>query len=157
MRRSETFRARLTEPIVICVIVGTDAWSTYLRDMTSRPDWSVARLARDAGIARSTIFRWIAEGAGRITIESVYMVADALGDSRANALRAAAGLGVLDRDEEIDLIMASEVSEALKARMIERLMQRRREERERRMADLRWMLEDRDADGDAGELAADVG
>jgi transcriptional regulator with XRE-family HTH domain len=124
---------------VIHVVDGGDAWSAYLRRMTSREGWSVARLARESEISRSTIFRWIAEGAEAVTVASVIAIADALGDTRANAIRAAANLPV-DRDPEVDLILNSDLSEEVKVRMIDRLMIRREEERQRRLADLEWML-----------------
>lgn len=118
-----------------------DAWSAYLRRMTGRPGWTVARLARESGIARSSIFRWIAEGGEGITIESVYRIADAFGEDRAEALHAAGNMPERQVDEEIALILASEFPEATKTQMIERLVRRRQEERERRMEDLRWLLE----------------
>lgn len=137
---SESFRKRWIEPRVICVMANPDAWSAYLRRMTSRPGWTVMRLARESGIARSSLNKWISEGAVAITIESVYRVADALGDDRANALRAAGNLAP-DRDAEVDLILGAPWTEAKKAEMIDRLMRRREEERQRRLDDLKWMLE----------------
>lgn len=109
--------------------------------MTSRPGWSVAKLAREAGLSRSTIFRWIAEGAEGITIQSVYLVADALGDERAHALKAAGNLPP-ERDVEVDLILASNRTDAQKAHLIDRLMRRREEERQRRLDDLAFMLDE---------------
>jgi hypothetical protein len=86
------------------------------------------------------VFRWIAEGGNTgITIESVYLVADALGDDRATALRAAGNLPP-ERDREIDLILGSNRSDVVKCLMIARLQQRRDEEAARRRADLEWML-----------------
>jgi hypothetical protein len=111
--------------------------------MTSRPGWTVVRLARESRIARSSIFKWIAEGAGAITIESVYRIADALGDDRTNALKAAGNLPP-ERDDEVDLILASDRSDRAKALMIDRLMKRREEEKVRRLEDLRFLI-----DGDA--------
>lgn len=64
-------------------------WAGYLRRMTSRPGWSIARLAREAGVNRSTIFGWI-KGDG-VTVASVKQIAKALGDSEADALAAAGG------------------------------------------------------------------
>ncbi len=94
------------------------------------------RLARESRISRSSIFKWIAEGAGAITIESVYRVADALGDDRANALQAAGNLPP-GRDPEVDLILSSDRwSESAKVQMIDRLMRRREEDRRRRIEDL---------------------
>jgi len=121
-----------------------DAWSAYLRRMTRRPEWSVARLARESGIARSRIFSWIAEGAESITIRSVYAIADALGEDRADALKAAGNLPP-ERDAEVDLILASNRTDAQKAALIERLMLRREEERQRRLKDLEFVLEEPDS------------
>ncbi len=90
----------------------------------------------------------MADGAEAITIESVYLVADALGDDRANALKAAGNLPP-ERDEEVDLILNSDRSERTKALMIERLMRRREEERQRRLDDLRFVIEG-DAEQQAG-------
>lgn len=64
-------------------------WPAYLRRMTSRPGWSVARLARESGINRATIFGWI-KGDG-VTVASVNLIAKALGDDPAHALAAAGG------------------------------------------------------------------
>lgn len=126
-------------PTVIHVVDGGDAWSAYLKRMTSRPGWTVARLSKESHIARSSIYKWITDGASAITIDSVYRVADALGDDRANALRAAGNLPT-DHDPEVDLILSSNLSEREKAAMIDRLMQRREEERQRRIDDLRFRL-----------------
>lgn len=98
-------------------------------------------MARDAGLSRSTVFRWLAEGAEGITIQSVYLVADALGVDRADALKAAGNLPP-ERDLEVDLILASNRSDARKAELIERLMRRREDERARRIADLEFVLEE---------------
>lgn len=92
-------------------------------------------------MSRSTVFRWLAEGAESITIQSVYLVADALGDDRANALKAAGNLPP-ERDVEVDLILNSNRSDSRKAELIERLMRRREEERARRLADLEFVLEE---------------
>ncbi|MEU0081405.1 hypothetical protein ABZY58_26185 [Micromonospora tulbaghiae] len=57
--------------------------------MTKRPGWSVARLARESGVNRATIFGWM-KGDG-VTVASVKMIARALGDDEAHALAAAGG------------------------------------------------------------------
>jgi len=147
-RRCQSFRSRWFEPTVIHVVDGGDAWSAYLRRMTSRPGWSVARLARESGLHRSSIFNWIRDGAEAITIQSVYMIADALGDERANALKAAGNLPA-ERDAEVDLILASNRTDAQKAALIERLMLRREEERQRRLQDLEFVLEESGPDSEA--------
>lgn len=78
-------------------------WARLLREITSRPDWSVARLARDSGIHRSTIFRWLEGGDQKtVTVRSVNLIADAAGISRAVALRAA-GAAVEEDEAQEDL------------------------------------------------------
>lgn len=77
-----------------------ESWADYLRRMTSRPGWSVARLARESGIHRATIFKWIA-GKGGANMASVESIAKALGDDPSNALRAAGDM-VVDREEGLD-------------------------------------------------------
>lgn len=79
-----------------------ETWAEYLRRMTDRPGWSVARLARDSGIHRATIFKWMA-GKGGTTVASVQAIATALGDTDGAAMRAAAGSGVVDEDLDPDL------------------------------------------------------
>jgi transposase-like protein len=138
-RRSGSYHPSGAEPTVLYVAKEGDAWSAYLRRMTGRPGWSVARLAREADLSRSTIFRWIAEGAEGITIQSVYLVADAFGDDRGEALRAAGNLPP-ERDAEVELILSSDRTELEKVAMIDRLMRRREEDRQRRIDDLRFVL-----------------
>ena len=75
-----------------------ESWADYLRRMTSRPGWSVARLARESGIHRATIFKWMS-GRGGATVASVRAIAEALGDDPANALRAAGSMGGEAPDE----------------------------------------------------------
>lgn len=101
----------------------------------------MARLSKESGIAKSSLFKWIASGATtRLTLDTVFRIADALDRDRGEALRAAAGLDVLERDEEVALILASDRSDNVKAQMVDRLMRRREEERQRRMEDLRFAL-----------------
>lgn len=82
-----------------------------------------------------------ADGTSGLTIQSVFQVADALGDDRANALRAAGNLP-LERDAEVDVILSSDRSDHAKALMIERLQRRREEDQKRRLEDLRFALND---------------
>lgn len=123
-----------------------DAWSAYLRRNTapSRPDWPVTRLADSSGVSRSSINRWLTKGAGperSIQISTVFRIADALGGDRLEALLAAGGLPPDELTEEIALIMASDRSIEVKRAMIHRLRMRRDQERIRRRADLRRMLD----------------
>lgn len=119
-------------------------WPGYLRRMTRRPGWSVARLARDSGIHRATIFGWI-KGDSGVTLDSVRRVADALGDSLDSALRAAGGgmtTEPVDGDsEEIDLIMRAPVGDEIKERMLVKLRERRERDRLQRIEDFQSMID----------------
>ena len=81
-------------------------WPSYLKRMTSRPGWSVARLARESGVNRATIFKWMAGRSG-VNVASVRLIADALGDDPAVALRAAGNVqGQVDQlDADLRIIM----------------------------------------------------
>lgn len=65
------------------------SWSRYLSELTSRPGWSVTRLAQESGLHRSTIYRWRGGDVRNVTIDSVKAVAHAVGDDETDALRAA--------------------------------------------------------------------
>lgn len=104
---------------------------------------NASQLARKSGLHRATISEWLNRGAGAITIQSVYLIADALGEARADALKAAGNLPP-ERDAEVDLILASNRSDTQKAYLIERLMRRREEHRQQRLDDLRFALEEGD-------------
>ncbi len=84
-----------------------ESWAEYLRRMTERPGWSVARLARDSHIHRATIFKWMA-GKGGANVASVRAIAEALGDDPANALRAAGNIDAAPEetmDPDLKLLM----------------------------------------------------
>jgi transcriptional regulator with XRE-family HTH domain len=121
---------------------GLSDWGAYLRRMTGRPGWSVARLAREAGIHRATIFDWIRGGGESVTIASVRAVAAALGDDLENALRAVAGLESSrhTRDEEMDMIMSAPVDDDMKRKMITRALELREQDRQQRLQVLRWLM-----------------
>ena len=119
-------------------------WSGYLRRMTKRSGWSVARLARESKIHRATIFGWM-KGSGGVTVDSVRRIALALGDDPENALRAAGTTGEAtpdaQQDEEIALIMRAPVDDALKDTMLRKLYERRERDRQERLADFQDMIE----------------
>ena len=79
-----------------------ESWSEYLRRMTDRPGWSVAKLARESKIHRATIFKWIS-GKGGANMASVQAIAEALGDDTGNALRAASNSGAIEDEFDEDL------------------------------------------------------
>jgi transcriptional regulator with XRE-family HTH domain len=125
-----------------------ETWASYLRRMTKRPGWSVAKLGRESGIHRATIFGWI-KGDGGVTIDSVRRIALALGDNPDNALLAAGstGLPASVEDEELALIDRAPVDGDLKAVMRERLLERRERERQQRLADFQTMIDLAKRDG----------
>lgn len=115
-----------------------NTWADYLRELVSRPGWSVARLARESGIHRSTIFRWMEGGEAKtITVRSVKLIAAAAGADVDTALRAAGA--VLDPEEpdndfdlQVEMIERSDLPASQKRAMIreaERLRQRQLAER----------------------------
>lgn len=119
----------------------TTPWGRYVKGLTDRDDWSVARLARDSGIDRGTIFRWIRGSNERVTVESVKTIAIAAGDDPDRALRAAAGLPIYEEDEgtedeidfEIVMILQSDLPQRQKDEMVKfarQIQQRQRAERE---------------------------
>lgn len=65
-----------------------ESWAAYLRRMTNRPNWSVAKLARETGLNPSAIFRYL-NGTRRPTVANARLIGKALGDLD-GALRAAA-------------------------------------------------------------------
>src|SRR5690554_3702349 len=103
---------------------GLSDWGRYLKRMTARPGWSVARLARESGIHRATIFDWIKGDGESVTIASVRAIAAALDDDLENALRAVASLvsAPEPRDEEMELILSAPVDQQTKKRMIAQLL-----------------------------------
>lgn len=134
---------------------GLSDWGAYLKRMTSRPGWSVARLARESGIHRATIFDWMRGGGESVTIASVRAVARALGDDLETALRAVASLNASSpRDEEMDQIMSAPVDEDMKRRMITRLLELQEQDRQQRIQVVRWMV-DTERTGSAGATAGE--
>lgn len=117
-------------------------WARYLKRMTSRPGWSVARLARESGIHRATIFDWMKGDGDSVTIGSVRAVAAALDDDLENALLAVASLvpSPRGRDEEIELILSAPVSREVQRRMIGQLLELREHDRQRRLRMIEWMV-----------------
>jgi len=96
------------------------AWAVFLADHVSRPGWSVARLHRESGVSKSTIFRWL-KGERGLTIHSVRRVAMALDVDPATAMLAAGsvlGPPSPDDDPEMRSIMESKLPPAKKEAII---------------------------------------
>lgn len=104
--------------------LGASEWAKYLRAATNRPGWTVARLARESGIARSTLFRWLKDGGERVTIALVRRIAEAVGDDPANAIKAAGSLVERDpidmTDPVVARIMAGPFDREMKQMMLDR-------------------------------------
>lgn len=123
-------------------------WARYLREITSRPGWSVARLARDSGVHRSTIFRWL-DGTDikTVTVRSVRLIAEAAEDDIDRALRAAGSVlqhddETNDLDLEVEMIQNSDLLEDIKDAMIrEAYRLRDRQAAERRALEERQAAE----------------
>lgn len=121
-------------------------WPTYLKRMTSRSGWSVARLAREAGIHRATIFGWISGDSG-VMVANVIAIARALGDDPANALLAAGAVDPPNADEDanVRLIMEAPVTEEVRQRMLARYRARLAAARTALAADmaedLKWLAD----------------
>ncbi len=131
----------------------TNGWGDYLKRMTGRPGWSVARLAREAGVNRATVFKWISGRTG-VTVANVRLVATALGDEPNNALRAAAGSVIADddqllaTDEEIRLVNSDpRLTPAQRTRILRLIHDRRARERAAGLAETQSIL---DALGETG-------
>lgn len=128
---------------------GRGTWAAYVLAGRTRAGLNKTELGRLIGRDRMTVTRW-EDGKHRPDdAELVARVAEVLGLDQDEAL-AAAGMrpGVhppsqptLPPDPERDLIMASDVPDAMKRRMLERLHELRMRDQQRRLEDIRWMLD----------------
>lgn len=120
--------------------IRSGGWGRYLREIAKRPGWTVARIAREAGLNRTTVFDWIRDGDGRsVTVGSVLAVAAAAGDDPLVALSAAADLAD-GGDPEIDEILASTLPDRIKTDLIESVLDRRDREAAARRQDTRRVI-----------------
>lgn len=117
-------------------------WARYIRRAKTLPGWSVARLHRETGIAKSTFFDWMSEDSTKaVTTPYVVAVAKAIGDDPVNAFRAAAGLtGNEPEDADISMVLSSDLSDVKKDELIEILLGRRQQDRDRRMEDTAQLI-----------------
>jgi hypothetical protein len=100
-------------------------------------------------VDRTTVFRWETQRARPESAELVQAVAEALGVDLDEAL-AAAGLkpGIAppveptrEHDEEMEMILTAPVDPATKKKMVDRLLELRERDKQRRMEDLTFLLE----------------
>lgn len=114
-----------------------DPWTEFLEELTTRPRWSVRRLAEASGIHRGTIYRWLKGDIKNVTVESVRMIAKGGEASIAAALHAARGhtrpepVDVADEDDiEARMIRESSITDEQKRDLLSHLMRRRAQLRE---------------------------
>lgn len=124
----------------------SETWGGYLRRMTTRPNWSVVRLARESGIHRSTIFGWITADTPSLTIASVRAIADALGEDLETALRAAGHVttdAAPDSPDEAEVrrIMDSALSDDLKRRLVAHVRAKQERDRQVRAEEVRMLAQ----------------
>jgi transposase-like protein len=146
-RRHQPYPRRWTDVYVLAVGNGgqVDDWGRYLREMTSRPGWNVARLARDSGINRSTIHEWMRWGGKSLTVASVLAVAKGLDVDPEEALLAAGNVlyraGHVPADEpEIAEILVSGLPEDVQQALIEAVIDERKRDQQNRLTNVRRMI-----------------
>ncbi len=102
----------------------------------------MARLARESGIHRATIFDWIKGGTGeRLTVAFIVDIANALGDHPVNTFMAAADLVEEEpQDYEIGLILQSDLTDEEKQRQIRMVEARRERDTQNRIHDTQEIL-----------------
>lgn len=117
-------------------------WAGYLRRMTGRQGWSVARLARESNIHRGTIFKWIS-GKGGVNVSSVTAIAEALGDDPANALRAAGRVDAGEAaDQEIELVRSDpDLEPEMKILIVNLIVERRARDRDAALAETQRLID----------------
>lgn len=107
--------------------------------------------ARLIGVNPRTVTRWLDQTAA-VMEASVRMVADVFSLNAMDLLIRVGFYSTAERyaapereapevDEELDIILAANVDDITKHLMIERLYQLREQDKQRRLADLRWNIE----------------
>lgn len=121
------------------------SWARYIKEATERDGWSGARLARESGVNRTTIYRWTKDEGGNVTVDRVRRIALALGDDPDEALRHAGNIvestPAEAEDEEVALIMRAPVDDGLRQVMLSKLYERRERDRQRRIEDFQTMID----------------
>ena len=129
-------------------------WATYARVARESGLLSKAELARRLNVDRGTIHRWETGTNRPESPDMVAAFAQVLGLDVDEAL-AAAGLrpGVeppaeptRERDEEVELIIAAPVDDRMKQRMLERLFEQRERDKQRRIEEIRFIIDPRRRD-----------
>lgn len=125
-------------------------WAQFVRELATRPGWSIARLAREAGIHRSTIFRWINGDFASARLPNIKLFAEAAQIDYNLALRAATGAKrQADAEDEgaVGIIIASDASDQVKRELIEHVRARRQQHEAERLREIELILRTANAKG----------
>lgn len=122
--------------------LGSETWGDYIRRLTKRKGWSVARLARESGFNPATLFEWMREEGGEsVKAASIVAIAHAAGEDPMIGFRAAAGLTTEEpEDQELALVLNAELPGDAKDEIIASILVRRERDRESRMQDTIQMI-----------------
>lgn len=129
-------------------------WATYARAARESSLLTKAELARRLSVDRGTIHRWEAGANRPESPDMVAAFAQVLGLDLDEAL-AAAGLRpgtpapaepTRERDEELEMILAAPVDDRMKKRMIERLYELRERDKQRRIDEIKFIIDPRPRD-----------
>lgn len=105
-------------------------WGAYVEAAAARPGWNTTKLAKAAGIGRSTFYKW-RSGDGGVTVDSVLRVAKAVGDDPDAALRAAGGRLVNEsEDPQLRDIYTSDLPDDVKQELVEYVLDQRHQAEE---------------------------
>lgn len=117
-------------------------WAKYVRQVSKRPGWSVARLSRETRFSKSTFFDWMSPDSRKaVTIPYIVAVAKAVGDDPVNAFKAAAGLTTDEpQDEEISMVLSAEIPDKAKDEIIAGILEQREIDRRRRLEDTQRII-----------------
>lgn len=118
-------------------------WARLVKELSDRPGWNQARLAREVHVDRRTIGRWIKGTSVNVTGESMRLLADATGIDYQLVARAAIGTqrqAYDDDDEAIRDVLESNLAETLKREIVDYIRKRRDDEEAKLRRDIDLML-----------------
>jgi len=127
-------------------------WARLIASLVSRPGWSRARLAREAGINRNTPRRWMDGESANITSTMIRLIADATDTPLQVVAEAAVGARRQDLRNEDDArrsVIESDLPEDWKQEILDYIEERRVESEEALRRDIDMMLRARRGEGDA--------
>lgn len=105
-------------------------WGAYIEGMPKRTGLTMRKLAELAGVARSTLYKWI-NGTTGVTVDSVIRIAKAAGDPTSIALRAAGGRLIDETDDpQLADIYASDLPDNVKQELVDFVLDQRHRDAE---------------------------